>query len=417
MNRSRAASAAFAVLALAWAQHARAQQWDAGLGLTLRTGVFAPDDNAATEDDQLAFDTRVDVKYRGPKLNAVARVLARFDTVRDEIPLVIPEEAYVGYNAAIRVRAGYQLLDWTATEIFHPADVVNSRNLDNSLDVQEKLGEPMVSIGVPLGNGRLTAHYMPFRIAPVAPSAASRYSPAPGVEVGDPLWVGYDGAITESTTAPQWAARVTQAFRGTDVAVHVVQHSDRHQPVFVVDPETNVLRPLLYPVIQVGGSLVRVGDSWAFKVEVAHRMFTEPRPDLAMMVPAIPNHTQTAVGIEYGWGGVGHESSIALEAQVLFGLTAEQRAQAHIFQRDALIAYRRAWNDGRGRELSLAFIIDLERAQEYFGAFRYKQRIGESWSGAVAARFVHAPVKLEQPVGLEAFDKTNQLQLQLTKHF
>jgi hypothetical protein len=406
---------ALAVLALSSA--ADGDRLRLRLDLTLETSVFEPDEQGSTNDDMVAVAGRLEANLTEDSWRGAARVFARYDALHGENSTLIPEEAYVGIDGAVQLLIGYQLLDWTATTVFHPADVVNSRNLNTGLDDVQKQGEPMVTVGVPFARGQISVHYMPMRIDPMYPGATSRYAPQPGAELGKPLWLGWDGMLSEQRFEHQWAARVSRTFRGADLGLHVVQHSDRHQPVFVVDPATMQPRPLLYSVTQVGASFVRVSGPWALRSEVAHRSFAEARPPVAEMVPALPEHTQVAAGVEYGWGGVNDDSVLLLEMHSLVGLSEKERALSHLFQRDVLVGYRKSFTEGSGREFSAVLIFDLERSNEYLGSLRYRQRIGDDWSGEGSVRFVYAPQKADQPRGLEPYNGMNQLQLQLTRHF
>ena len=66
------------------------------------------------------------------------------------------------------------MVNWTATEAFHPADVINSRYLDSNVENFEKLGEAMVSFKWDVGDGNLTGYFIPFVMDPIMPSRRSR---------------------------------------------------------------------------------------------------------------------------------------------------------------------------------------------------------------------------------------------------
>ena len=98
--------------------------------------------------------------------------------------ILVVEEAWVEWKAKpFRVRAGFDLLNWTATEAFHPSDILNSRNLDSSIQNYDKLGEPMVSLSYKGAIGVLTAYFTigdqsHFAIAEFASILFSRASDA-----------------------------------------------------------------------------------------------------------------------------------------------------------------------------------------------------------------------------------------------
>ena len=105
------------------------------------------------------------------------RLYGRLDREDLERTILVVEEAWVEWKAKpFRVRAGFDLLNWTATEAFHPSDILNSRNLDSSIQNYDKLGEPMVSLSYKGAIGVLTAYFLPSVINPILPSPNSRLS-------------------------------------------------------------------------------------------------------------------------------------------------------------------------------------------------------------------------------------------------
>ena len=69
------------------------------------------------------------------------------------------------------------IVNWTATEAFHPADVINARNLDSDLENLEKLGEPMVALQLgPFEETIAVAAVHALRSKPLFPSPRSRLS-------------------------------------------------------------------------------------------------------------------------------------------------------------------------------------------------------------------------------------------------
>src|SRR5690606_16742487 len=100
------------------------------------------DEDSNTRDSGASVAARIDARYRGETINGRARVFGRADQVDPSRSQAIVEEAWAGWDSGdLQLRLGAQLLNWTATEAFHPADIVNSRNLDSNLENFEKIGE------------------------------------------------------------------------------------------------------------------------------------------------------------------------------------------------------------------------------------------------------------------------------------
>ena len=77
-----------------------------------------------------------------------ARLYGRIDQQDSGRTVLVVEELWLEWKTSdLRVRVGADLLNWSATEAFHPADIMNARNLDSDVESYEKVGEPMVSRG------------------------------------------------------------------------------------------------------------------------------------------------------------------------------------------------------------------------------------------------------------------------------
>jgi len=382
--------------------------------VSIESRAFDPDDVETTEDYSVALTTRLEIKYRPRPVQIALRGLARLDALDDNRNLVTLEEAFAAYTAGpVTFRLGSQLLNWSATEAFHPADIMNSRNFDSDLENLEKLGEPMAEVQIAFLQGSISFYYMPLRITPKVVPNSSRLSFVPrAVALGDELWMDREGKKSEDTFYPQGAAYLTQTIGKADIAVHVVDHSDRAQPTITFDPQIMEARPTYHSVTQFGMSYVQVVGSLIFKLEAARRVFHDPAPEDPediLDVVEVPDHEQAAVGLEYGWTtDGGSDATIITEGQMV-GIRedAATRRELSPFQGDILFAYRHAFNDLKGREIVAVFISDLERPSEYVVAARYGQRLSDTWSVAGTVRSLRI-------IDLETI---NEAEFTLTRNF
>ncbi len=391
----------------------------------LETRTFTPDGSKKTEDVGLALVTRLEIKYEpNQQLEFVARGVARFDALDSTRNIGTPEDAYAAYTIGRRLtlRAGMQILNWSAAEAFTPADIINSRNYDSDSEAQERLGEPMVEMQVRVLQGTLSLYYMPFRISPNIIASEGRLSLLPhDRELGDILWIDRDGTRSESVFAHQGAMHFTQTVGSADIAVHVVDHNDRVHPQPTLDLRTgrdrteteeliNVadIRPTFHWVTQFGLTYVQVFGSLIFKLEAAHRWVRDVHPDsLTLDVDTLPNHQIVASGLEYGWVTLaGHTATIFVEGQAVLEQPSTIRRNIDVFQRDVFIGYRHGLNDEKSREVVFAFISDLEKPHEYVASLRYAQALSDTWSMRASLR------------SLRLFDtKAHYAQLALTRNF
>lgn len=398
--------------------------WSSRGELGLESRVFPDDDRSETVDQGLGLLGRLELGHERGRFTERARFYGRLDHFDRQRSVLVFEEAWAQVaGERLRLRAGLDIVNWTATEAFHPADVINARNLDSDLENLEKIGEPMVALQVRLfANTNLHLLYMPYRSEPIFASPRSRLGFAPGLDLrGTRQMLDRNGRLTSSDFGHQAALAIRQSWSGADLTLHALEHMDRTQPLIRLDPLT--MRPFLLfqTVRQVGGTYQQAISALLFKVEGAYRRFVDP----AGALPGLsvggeegqPHHGQVAVGLEYGLPHAsGKESTLILEGQTLLGISGEQaRAALTPFQRDVLVGYRFAFNDEAGRELMLGAIGDLERIGEGILTFSYGQRIGETWTVRAGLRLFHA--ERDAPGFLGVLRRADHVRLTLTRHF
>src|SRR5688500_411586 len=256
--RARSTCALFTTLLLAFASQASADIDSKGeLGTESR--MFFPDDTKDTDIGNVAVVGRLQVDAElddpGPvdDLSARARLFSRLDPYDDNRSRVVPEELYLSTELGmVRLRAGYQMLNWTATEAFHPADVINSRILDGSFENPEKIGELIGSLRFEIPDGNLEVFFMPLFTEPVLPGKRSPLSlSGPDFQLGDALVLESDGDVTDDVLQAQWGTQIQQTIEDADIALHVIQHIDRSAPLVVLD-STFTPRPVYQALTQVG---------------------------------------------------------------------------------------------------------------------------------------------------------------------
>lgn len=378
--------------------------------LVLQTRAFTSDDDDVTKDEGLVLASRLEYSRKGERIQTQLRVATRTDALDKSRNVLMLEEGFLATKLGpLRVRVGAQLTNWTTTEAFHPADVLNSRNFDSDVENLEKLGEPMVEARVKVLNGYLSAYYMPLRIAPIIPNVTSRLRPVrKGVELAKPFWIARNGKVSDSTFGNQFAVHLSQTLGHADVALHFIQHNDRLQPTIGVDRTTGELHPVYHQLTQAGGTYAQAISSVVLKFEGAYRRFNDPVMN-PFGISKQTDHMFLASGVEYAWTTrKDHLVTVIAEAQTLLLTNESERAALNVFQRDGLVGLRYAFNDVVDRQFLVLLIVDLERPQEYVFSARYKQRLSDEWTTEVAARSLHVSA---------IPDPAAWLQLTATRHF
>lgn len=397
--------------------------WASKGELALEGRVFLNDDNAATIDQGIGMMGRVHIDHRYKSFKERLRVYGRLDQQDPARTILVLEEAWVQWKfKPFKLKVGFDLLNWTATEAFHPADIFNSRNLDSDLQNYEKVGEPMVSLAVKTAAGKFTLYHMPTFVQPILPSPASRLSFAPGQELGVSR-LDVSGKLTDRWFAPQFGLRWRYAFDNADISLHGIHHQDRSQPsVIIVD---NAPSALFQTVTQVGGTYQHVVDAFILKLEAAWRIFHKPTDEDQGIIfldgsNGKPDHGRVAFGLEYGLAHeAGSESTLILEAQTLVGTSRETASMLDTFQADVLLGYRFAFNDASSTSFVISGIADVEHLDEFIGSFSCERRFGDTWIAKASVRVLHTgdPVSPLEAKPLQRLRESDYVGLQLTRHF
>jgi hypothetical protein len=396
-------------------------EWTSKGELGLDGRLFRDDDDPLTVDKGLGLQGRLELRHRHGPFDQKVRVFGRVDQFDQLRSTLAWEEAFVQVGSErVRLRIGLDLVNWTATEAFHPADVINARNLDSDLENLEKLGEPMVALLLrPFEETTVTLLAMPYRSEPIFPSPRSRLNFVPGVNLrGTRQMVDRQGRLTDDNWGPQAAIVIRQVLGPADLTVHALEHMDRSQPMVRAGPAPILL---FQTVRQLGGTYQHAIGALLIKLEGAYRHFVDPKEPLPGIpltaLTVLPDHGELAAGLEWGITHQGGpESTLLLEGQTLLGVASEQvRAALSLFQRDVLLGYRLGLNDESGKELLLSAIFDLDRIGESLVNLTYQQRLGDTWTVRAGLRLFQG--KAGDPGFLAPLRNADHLRLTLIRHF
>lgn len=414
--------------------------------LALESRAFQDDDNPATQDWGLGAYSQLEVNYQSGAFTHVFRGTARVDRKDEGRNFVTFEDAYLSARifGGIKLLGGYKIFNWSATEAFHPADQVNSRNFDGELENLEKKGELTLEAELPFYRGTFSLYYCPRFEDPKLPSAKSRIGGA-GIELGGPTVVDGMDADSNDKWVPQYGVRTIQYLDWGDFSAHALRHVNRNYPllgthlyetvnVFGIDvlaPGDTTPTTYYLPGWQFGSTAQVLTDSGVIKLEGAYYKFDDHKPifDLALfdqnseapeeeLLQEREDHGELVIGYEHNfYHDNGTESTLLFEGITLLGLDKEERAEMSVFQRDAFLGYRFSFNDTMGKELLFSVIADLERNREYLYNLSYTQRLSNTWKIETSLRVYDAPQKGEIPQGLETLDEATGVNLTLTRFF
>lgn len=393
---------------------------------------FESDNVNTNADTGVAIVSRVESTFEKEVYKHVFRALGRVDEKDSDRSLVIIEDGYLsmllGPEESWKILGGYKLFNWTATEAFHPADQINSRNYDSDVESLEKKGELTLELEKTLDNGSFALYFFPKFEEPVYPGAQSRLGF--GAELQRPVWVDGGDATTNQTWGVQFGGRFSFTLLDTaDLSFHFLHHMNRSFPVigthqFVLvggspTPTAFPTVPYYYRANQVGITGVLPIESFIFKLEAATRKFDN---DLFVYTTRglrrPEDNTEVALGMEWS---IAHESGaetyLFMEGQMMFGPEQSRIEEMSLFQKDIFLGLRYAFNDVMGRELFFSFIFDVEREHEYLFNLSYTQRLSDLWKIKTGIRYYDAPQKGSTVTGLELYDGDSYIYGTLTRYF
>lgn len=424
--------------------------------IALESRVFDNDNNPDTEDFGLAFFSRVEARYQNDEFSHVFRGMARVDRKDQNRNFVTIEDAYFSTRliggGAITLLAGYKIFNWTATEAFHPADQVNSRNYDGELENLEKKGELTVEMEMPFWQGIFSIFLMPRFEEPKLPPSTSRLGP--GIDLERAVVVKNEDATSNEHWVPQFGLLTRQNFSFGDISLHVLRHINRNSPLYgthdfdtvsvpvvifpvpifrdIITPFSTRLTPYYFETTQVGGTFELMLPV-VTKIEWAYRMFDKTTGILDLSkAPANPldgfpasaiqkpqDHGEVAIGFEYPFDhDSGSETYLFLEFNTFLGLDKLERQAQSVFQRDVFFGIRHGLNDFMGREIFLSTIVDLENTNEQLFNISYSQRLSDQWRIKTGIRIYQAkPEAGARPQGLEVLNRADSFNLTLTRYF
>lgn len=424
----------------------------------IETRVFDRDSNPDTQDWGVSLFSRVEARYENREFRHVFRGMARIDRKDEGRNIIAIEDAYVSARlfsgGRTRLLAGYKIFNWTATEAFHPADQINSRNYDGELENLEKKGELTVELEVPFWNGTLSFYLFPRFEEPKLPSPNSRLG-GTGIKLERPVVVRGEDTSRTNPWVWQYGLSTMQTFSFGDVSLHAIRHINRNYPLigtadygtqtftlgvppFSIDvdvfgPFSERVTPYYFQSTQVGGTLQLLLPVMT-KVEWAYRIFDSKAGILDLtQAPEEPidgysedavrgpkDHGEIAIGFEYPIDhDSGTESMLLLEFNTFVGLNKEERRRYSIFQRDVFLGYRFSFFDIMGKEFLLSTIIDLEDPKERLYSVTYSQRITDSWRMRMGVRIYDAP-RPENPLqasGMQLLRRSDSVNFTLTRFF
>ena len=276
----------------------------------------------------------------------------------------IREAMYSLYLDSWEFKLGIGRVFWGQTESVHLVDIINQTDLVESIDSEDKLGQPMLDAKYLLDTGYISFFVLPYFRERTFPGVDGRLRGPFEIDIDNPL---YESDDEESHI--DYAVRWQQSIGSFEIGLSFFDGTDRLPELLPdVDPETGQVRlqPFYSQLQQVGLDALFVWDSWLFKLEALQGERLDE------------NFGAVVAGFEYTLVdafGSGFDVGILSEYQY-----DERDTNAFIFgQNDLMIGTRINFNDFSGTEILLAFVQDLDESSSYSAVIEASTRLTGNW--------------------------------------
>jgi hypothetical protein len=295
------------------------------------------------------------------------------------------------------LRAGVRKLFWGVTESQHLVDVINQTDGVESMDGEEKLGQPMLNLSLTREIGTFDFFLLPYFRERTYPGRHGRLRSG--------SWVDTDQAQYESSAKQyhiDWAARWFHSLGDWDIGLSHFTGTSR-SPSFTqgVDSGGNRILIPYYPLMnQTGLDIQATKDAWLWKLEAISSRSQNNR------------HTAVVGGFEYTFVGImNSDADLGLISEYLYDDRGE--AAPTPMESDIMVGLRLALNDEASSDLLVGSIIDINQ-QNFSISLEASRRVMEDWKLSLEGRFL-----FDTPVAdpLYSMRRDSFVQLEFARYF
>jgi hypothetical protein len=354
-------------------------------------------------DSTLSFSAlgRADYEWDGGKTKLAISPFVRHDSADTERSHADLREFEVRHrNGDFDWRGGIGKVFWGTTESVHLVDIINQTDAVESVDGEDKLGQPMASLAWSSPYGVFTGFVLPYFRERNLPGVAGRLRAPVRYEQGTAQYESSRGNRHVDA-----AVRWSYSHDNLDVGVsHFV--GTAREPRFALlpaslpsSPEPTLL-PIYDQIRQTGLDFNAVNGGWIWKLEALHQ------------ANRIKNYNAAVGGFEYT---LPNTEPDAPEIGLLSELAWDSRGRASPspFQRDIFFAMRLSMNDVAGSEMLAGVMQDLQHSGR-FVSIDASRRVGNDARLALKLRLIDSSSPRDP---LSALTQDDHLLLEYTQHF
>ena len=299
-----------------------------------------------------------------------------------------------GYDLVI----GADKVFWGVTESRHLVDIVNQSDGVEDVDLEDKLGQPMVQLAVPSDLGTFSFFVMPYFRERAFPDADARLSGGVRVD-GD---AQYDSNAEEFH--PDLAVRWSQVIGDFDVGLSHFHGPSREPRLLALDPANpSNLTPYYDQIDQTGLDLQYTTDAWLWKLEAIGR------GGHGEYFPA------AVAGFEYTLFGIrGSDMDLGFLAEYQYdGRDEDGSAPGTLANNDTFVGTRLTFNDVDDSSILAGAVVDNEDGSTLL-SLEAERRIGDAWKVEAVARFF---LNADRENSIKVLERDDFVSLTLIRYF
>lgn len=269
---------------------------------------------------------------------------ARIDNADDERSHVdIRELNFLWLGDTWELRVGVGKVFWGVLEFVHLVDVINQTDLVESIDGEDKLGQPMINFTLPRDWGVMDLFVLPYFRERTFPGSEGRLRTSPVVDT--------DNAIYENNHKEHhidFAVRYSHSLGNLDFGIYQFLGTGR-EPTLLSDLNESglpVLIPFYEQINQTGVDLQLVAGEWLWKLEALYR--TGQGEDFFAFVG----------GFEYTFVGI-FDTNADLGVICELAYDGRDDEATTIFENDVVLGLRATVNDAASTVLLVGMSQDL----------------------------------------------------------
>ena len=287
---------------------------------------------------------------------------ARIDSADDErTHFDIRELNYLWLADSYELRIGIGKVFWGVTEFYHLIDIINQTDAVESLDGEDKLGQPMAHLSTPRDYGIFNLFVLPWFRERTFSGADGRLRNAFVVDTDN---AEYESADEERHV--DWAIRYSHSIGDWDFGIYHFQGTGR-EPLFIpdfTDTDNPKLTPFYEQIKLTGLDIQMVAGEWLFKLEAIYNSGMND------------DYAAATGGFEYTFTRVA-ETDMDLGVIGEYAYDDRRDNAATVYQNDLILGLRLAVNDMASTTLLAGFIHDMDNTSEIV-SIEASRRIGDN---------------------------------------